>query len=230
MRQHPHAQPGFTLTEILIALVLVGTIVSFTVPQIIVTVERQQSQARVRSFISALQGAYYGLRMRQTLEERDSYLNNLATRMNALRWQGGAIPPNGAGDVPLTSANHACRGGAGDATQDAAPAGFTIAEAPGWMLMKNSVVVTGLLGRPETDTLLEQGTSARLVVCMDTNGNAGPNRLGRDIFFFNAYHQQTGMAFCFGQSGGTGCIIRNWDNTSNLAITPTAGAASVLMP
>lgn len=230
MHQPRHAQPGFTLTEIIIALVLVGTIVSFTVPQIINTVERQQSQSRVRSFISAIQGAYYGLRMRQTLEERDSYLTNIATRMNALRWQGGLIPPNGAADVPLTSANHACRGGLGDATQDAAPAGFTTTEAPGWMLMKNSVVVTGLIGRAETDTLLEEGNNARLIICMDTNGDAGPNRLGRDIFFFNAFHMQSGIAFCFGQSGGTGCTVRNWNNTSNVTLPANGSAASVLMP
>ena len=229
--RHPRlAQPGFTLTEIIIALVMVGLIVAFTVPQIINTVERQQSQSRVRSFISAIQGAYYGLRMRQTLEERDSYLTNIATRMNALRWEGGLIPPNTAGDVPLTNPNHACRGGAGDANNDAAPPQFTTTEAPGWMLMKNSVVITGLIGRAETDTLLEQGNNARLVVCMDTNGDAGPNRLGRDIFFFNAFHQTNGIAFCFGQSGGAGCTVRNWDNSANLTIAANANAASVLMP
>lgn len=228
MRSYRDKHPGFTLTEILIALVLVGTIVSFTVPQIISTVERQQSQSRVRSFISAIQGAYYGLRMRQTLEERDNYLDNIATRMNALRWQGGAIPPNGANDVPL-STTHACRGGAGDATHDATPPGFSTNEAPGWMLMKNSVVVTGLIGRAETDTLLEQGTTRRLVICMDTNSDAGPNRLGRDIFFFNAYHTLSGMAFCFGQSGGAGCTVTSW-NGGALTITANANAASVLMP
>ena len=62
-----YSRPGFTLAELLIALVILGVIATFTIPKVLVTQQNQRSVAIAKEDMAALSGAYQMMQQQGTL-------------------------------------------------------------------------------------------------------------------------------------------------------------------
>lgn len=83
MRQKTHK--AFTLAELLIALVILAEIATFSIPKILVSVENQQKKAAFKETIAALSEAVYMGTIDGSLTKDTSLAPYLASKLNAVK-------------------------------------------------------------------------------------------------------------------------------------------------
>lgn len=175
-------QAGFTLAELLIAMVILGIIASFFIPQVLNAVGTQQHVAKTKDTVALIEGSVRSC----TLDNTCTWVagtagptvgNNLyeyfvdATTMTAVaKWvplTNGA-DGRGAGAVPATvlPATHPCVVG--------------MTNPQGYIRLKSGQTINGLVGAGSGTTSFSAGTRAWWL-CMDSNGAAGPNTQGVDV-------------------------------------------------
>ncbi len=164
-----HKMKGFTLAELLSALVILGIIASFTIPKIL---NGQQDGRRIAVFketIAAINQAGYNQALRGNLPRitGNTYRFNqddLFPYINAIKYCDTDSSAQGCWDIPIQGA---------EANMD---------DEPGF-IMHNGASVIGLGGASSpSDT-------AYFNFALDWNGVDGPNILGQD---------KIRMRFCFG--------------------------------
>src|SRR5687767_12825968 len=115
--------PGFTLAELLIALVLVGIMAAFTIPKLIQTNDAQETAAKCREAAYSLEDTFYQLRTIGKLDSASTLYANLMKKYNVVANNSGAITA-----AELGSATHPC-----------------VVESPqGWVQFANGTFITGL--------------------------------------------------------------------------------------
>jgi hypothetical protein len=106
--------------------------------------------------------------------------------------------------------NHPCTSGKGAVNSTEIPIN------QGWMYFANGILLTGLgqsediLGRSNKlydGSKPPEASSAIYSLCFDGNGPKPPNEPGKDVFFINFQHRETGKAFFFNGLRDNGCII-----------------------
>lgn len=162
-------QQGFTLTELLIALVLLGVIASFAIPKVLKATADQKTAAVVKETAAMLEDAYYGNRL-----NGDTYATNLYTYiiddLNYTARNTGALAT--LTGYPAAAATN-CRG--------VGAAGTT-----GWVQLPSGAFISGLAGPTAANWHL---------ICIDVDGVNGRNTLGVDEFLGNFINTAQGKAF-----------------------------------
>lgn len=164
---------GFTLTELLIALVILGEIATFTIPKILNSQQNAKKAAIFKETLSSLESLNINaVQMKQiTVSNYTSYM--LGT-LNAIK-----ICPNAA----ITEGCVSAAAGLGD-------------DAPG-VVLPNGAVIWGL----DSSGNDHGGGEWSNTFHIDWNGNTGPNLVGNDII--DHVRQCYGTANCTTSSGST---------------------------
>lgn len=172
------AEKGFTLAELLIALGILGVIAAFTIPKILSATGQAQNTAALRDTVSILEQTWYSAKLQQQTVAGTLFANLTApTATGALNFQDAAAgAPNAAG-APYNAA--ATLGTCG------------LAANTGWIRFANGIVITSIsdtAGSVPANISNGMAATNNEVLCVDTNGGAGPNTLGTDQFLgtFNA--------------------------------------------
>lgn len=167
---------GFTLAELLIALALLGIIAAFTIPKVLQASSDQETNAKLRETVATLENAWYGIRDKNEVNTLVGLQANLLTVLNVISSSNG--PADIGAGAPLQSlGSHPC----------------IEANAMGWLLFPNGVVVTGIAINPPLDmdppTAATHDWSKNGLICIDVNSAASPNLPGQDVFLgnFNQY-------------------------------------------
>ena len=162
---------GFTLSELLISLVILGVIAAFAIPKVLVSQQSQQEKAVFKETIATLSEVYYEGSRTQTIPQNvsnqcDDY-TYLTSRINALKLCNTASDAQGCWDDSTQGNNY----GGGEVNE------------PGFVLPNGADVV----GLNTWDC-----TFGAFVI--DWNGPAGPNVEGQD----QLYLMRCDYAPCFG--------------------------------
>lgn len=192
-------QKGFTLTELVIAVIILGIITSFFIPQLLAST-RTQYNAKIKDTVALIESSVKNCSddssctwsSNNTLYD---YFVNPAAFPAVAKWIplsngvsgfGPGTPPNSV--LPGT---HPCLAGIADA------------EETGYIQLKSGQTISGLAG---SSSFIGGSAAARSwTLCIDANGNNGPNQPGVDVrlgtFTLNAIHQgPTSSSFQWGNS------------------------------
>lgn len=179
----PKNAQGFTLTELLIALVLLGVIAAFSIPKILLAVGEQKKTAILKESVMALEDAFYTLKLNGGVEFYTS---------------PAASPNNDLHAFLDTEVNHA-----GTDRSSKGPPGYTGGcnnsdVANGYFLMYSGALISGLAGADSGSSV-----SPRYhLICIDIDGVSGQNTLGSDVFYGNFRYTPNGKAFYWSSSVG----------------------------
>ena len=160
-------QSGFTLTELLIALVLLGVIASFAIPKVLKATADQRKGAIIREAVSMLEDAYYGNRVEgDNFATATDLYNYIINDINFIQ--------SGTGDAGTAF------GGAFDTAATAC------SDNVGYILLPNGAIIAGLV----TDAAGDYHQ-----ICIDVDGVGGLNTIGTDQFVGTFVHHATGKSF-----------------------------------
>jgi prepilin-type N-terminal cleavage/methylation domain-containing protein len=193
-------QKGFTLTELLIALVLLGVIASFAIPKVLKATADQRKGAILREAVAMLEDAYYGNRVEgDAFGATDSLYNYIIGDVNYI--QAGESTAAGTLNAAFAAQNTACDNNIG------------------WILLPNGAIIAGLEVDANTD--YHQ-------ICIDVDGVGGLNAYGTDQFVGNFIHQNTGKSFfwSYGTCAGGAADCTAGDLGDHDAGTVAAGPAN----
>lgn len=168
---------GITLTEMVVAVALIGIITAFTIPKLISSNQDASRKAIMRETVNILESILTEGMIKGTLGDtssRDFFLS----RINAIKICNNISKDEGCWDT---------------ATQ-----GSKLYEPDeGGFVLSNGAAVVGFSTAGKADGSLEDG------FLIDWNGTSGPNQIGQDQLWVNA----CGIAECnynaTGQSPGT---------------------------
>ena len=145
---------GFTLSELLIALAILGVIATFTIPKVLQSQADQATKAKFLETYAALSEVNYFLFQNSIPES--NYLQTLQERMNATRF---------------------CTDGLAEGCSPTSTNGTNYQLSSPSFLMPNGVMVGDLV---DGGSALDRWDG----VFIDLNGVEGPNLLGQDQFKF----------------------------------------------
>jgi len=218
------AEKGFTLAELLIALGILGVIAAFTIPKVLQATGSAQNSAAARDAVSTLEQVWYNAKLQSQLTNNASlYANTVANALsngalNAL--DNAATDPGLAATDPYGAIAHPCEGG----------------PFIGWVQFHNGTVISGLAHAntnvPAGGIANGMAAGSNTALCIDTNGSAGPNAAGTDIFYgtfnpsgnfdaggnFNSVNAVTNKNFYWGQAAAAAA--------NNYAVYATGAAAN----
>jgi prepilin-type N-terminal cleavage/methylation domain-containing protein len=152
--------PGLTLTEIIIALSIIGVAAAVLIPKIAVSVEQQEYRSKAKEVANALQQAYTSQLLKGTSRSSTLY----AYLYPAL-------------NVREKSTAKALFWG------NAHPCYLAAYCSDGWIKLPNGAVVEGLVGCLQWDPTLDNPDNYnQWPLCIDLNGIDPPNKPGEDVF------------------------------------------------
>lgn len=101
MRTH-----GFTLAELLVALLILGVIATFSIPKVLLVQQNQRYKAVTKEAAAAISQAYYAYKLTNTITSNTS-LDDIVSSLNYVQrdtsdWMD-ADPTNGVGFIPCSS-------------------------------------------------------------------------------------------------------------------------------
>jgi prepilin-type N-terminal cleavage/methylation domain-containing protein len=180
---------GFTLAELLIALVIFGLAATFTIPKVLTAVDGAQDKARLKTIVSAISEVVYIL-SRDTYHRTNGNLirDDLHAKLNA----GVFCNSNASSNTQCAPINPGYKPGVNHNWDY----GFT---------MENAKILWGLSGVPSEDSttrapLTVWGSSLQFLI--DINGDAEPNLTGSDrLYVFGCIDYLT--------CGGTWYVIKS---------------------
>lgn len=213
---------GFSLTEVLIVLALIGILATMAIPKVLQSSSNDANRAKLRQTVSTLEQSYYDLRNKNKVVLGASLFDSVVTNLNfeKARAYGHADSkwsPNACASAfcpgelyeSVNAATHPCK------DMDGLDMGAKITVSNSYILFPNEVVVMGLYqdraeaqidGLPYDDPA--HNALDNHMLCIDVNGPTGPNTYGNDVFTgeFNAWGafdnnpKNNGKAFNWGAS------------------------------
>lgn len=143
---------GFTLSELLIALAILGVIAAFTIPKVLSSQQDERKRSTFRETVTALNEILYQGALTGTITKQADFSQAVNAKLNVVRF------------CP-TDASPGCWDSAVQGTGPWAPQ----VDEPG-MVLHNGVTIAGIGNGPsEADTFI-----------VDWNGTAPPNSYGND--------------------------------------------------
>lgn len=167
---------GFTLSEVLITLTIIGVISAITIPALVQTTEKKELKTALKKQYSTLKQAILKIKMTDSLEfSYDIYASRFKKRLaqEYITLKDCGVINNNTGCVLLEDDNT-----------------FQYYKTfNGGTLNRYYFDDGGFIANDGTVFFIEQGSQARdytgYVVSIDVNGYIkGPNRMGRDLFMF----------------------------------------------
>jgi len=180
--------------------------------------------AKIPEIVATLEETYYSARDDEKINTNLSFFQSFTIDWNVIS-KSDTILVDGAGG-PLEGAmrtlpknknsdfRHLCTSGKGTVNSTEIPINM------GWVQFSNGTVLTGM-GRPQdkmgNPTPLNPGySSAIYTLCIDTNAANPPNMPGKDIFFTNFQHRQSGPSFFHaGQLDSNGQLVTSKQTNPN---------------
>lgn len=101
------SSPGFTLAELLIALVILGVIATFTIPKILQAQQNQKYNAIAKETIAVVQAAYNNYKLTNTVDANTRPIDYLPNAINYVAIDTTSVidaPPNAASATITCSA------------------------------------------------------------------------------------------------------------------------------
>ena len=149
---------AFTLAEVLIALVLLGIVAVFTIPNILVSQAKSRDKALFLETIAALQSTVYSGNLNQSIGQSASLTAYLASQLNAIQTCSVNFQTEGCYTVMTP-----------------------VAQNMGGFVLPNGVTVSDIASFPVTNCT----NNPTAFVCydgwaIDINGNQPPNAFGQD--------------------------------------------------
>ena len=186
---------GFTLAEILITLAIIGVVSALTIPTLSTTYKKKVFATSLQVAKADFEGAMHRMLEREGVDNlfdtnawRASINgNNYVLNANSADTVKEAFRDNLTINLPIQSfsnmENIKLIDGTDFAIEDPIPVTFTTEKGVRYSIQMNETRIS----LAET-TAYERGTGylsqAATEVYIDVNGEAGPNRLGRDIFYY----------------------------------------------
>lgn len=174
---------GFTLSEVLLVLTVIGVVASLTIPTLIQRLSNDQAVPRVKKTFSTLQQAYNAILLDNggsitgslfvAGNSNTNIMNTLSTKLNFVKNCG-----TNSGCL-YSSAQYLLSGNAYSANTETSYASWG-----------KAVLADGTLLRLNTynnDCAYSEGALVSVIcanVDVDINGMSGPNTVGRDVFSF----------------------------------------------
>ncbi|MEZ4574912.1 MAG: type II secretion system protein [Vampirovibrionales bacterium] len=152
---------GFTLNELLIALVVLGVIAAFAIPKVLKAVNDNRQIAQLREAAFILENTYYANRQAEinffdgVANADDDLYHYLVDSINIIDAS------------PTTKGPAGYSGGCNNASV-----------ANGYFLLPSGMIISGLAG---ADTAAS-GSPRFQLVCIDVDGVGGTNLPGNDVF------------------------------------------------
>lgn len=191
-------EKGFTLSEVLLVLTVIGVVASLTIPTVTQKVGNNQNLSRLKKTYSTLSQTFNllatdnggDITINSALWDSNAtdgnVLNAFATKMNFVK----TCPVSGGGCWYSTNMYY-LNSTMGSQTTNADTYNARGILADGTFLMFRS----SRYNCKEDESTLNDGNPIDAKVCgyaiTDLNGNTGPNTIGRDVFYF--YITQSGI-------------------------------------
>lgn len=210
-------QAGFTLAELLIAMVILGIIASFFIPQVLNAVGQQGNISKIKDTVALMEQSLYNCTLDSscgTIATADNFYKlfvDPTVSTSVPKWKniGGAAIAFEATNIGLVDNQHPC-----DTGTTGSPT--TAATSTGWVLLTSGQLITGLASAPMRAATLNARTFA---FCLDANGAGGPNVPGQDIRYGNFALQRTFGADNTGSTGSPTATDFNWGVSNGTATT-----------
>ncbi|MCA9807281.1 MAG: type II secretion system protein [Cyanobacteria bacterium HKST-UBA06] len=173
---------GFTLNELLIALIVLGVIAAFAIPKVLKAVNDNRQIAQLREAAFILENTYYANRQAEinffdgVANADDDLYHYLIDSINIIDAS------------PTTKGPAGYSGGCNNASV-----------ANGYFLLPSGMIISGLAG---ADTAAS-GSPRFQLVCIDVDGVGGTNLPGNDVFYGNFLYQSTGKVFFWSSSASS---------------------------
>ena len=170
---------GFTLAEILISLSIVGVIAALTIPTFTTNTQNQANAAKLSATVSTLENAYSAIIVG---EEYDDFevANLYGNYMNPDilgRYLKGGFGGKGGGATRIYGTSNPFKTITGEDVDLSSDDSYHY-----YYQLKSGAVIFGE-DHPRN--------SSAGSLCIDVNGPAGPNKLGRDVFQFSLQNNGT---------------------------------------
>lgn len=174
INKNAYKRNGFTLAEVLITLVIVGVVASLTIPTTINNVQKTQAVARLKKAYSTLVQAVN----RSTIDNGHMTI-----------WEMGSSGDGQAADdfnkkylTPYLSVMRNC----GTSTSGNCNFSFSYLNSTTMQPLNSSWARFYLADGTFVATYAQNsGSTVRLQICVDINGQKQPNKMGKDIFLYN---------------------------------------------
>jgi prepilin-type N-terminal cleavage/methylation domain-containing protein len=155
---------GFTLNELLIALVVLGVIAAFAIPKVLKAVNDNRQVAQLREAAFILEDGFYSNRM-ASVNFYDQVANANDDLYHFL-----------VNDINIITGSDTAKG----------PPGYTEGcnnpqVANGYFQLHNGMIVSGLAGADDSS----KSDPRYQLICIDIDGAVGKNLAGTDIFYGN---------------------------------------------
>lgn len=160
----PKRRFGFTLSELLVALGILGVISAFAIPKLIQGTSRSETVAKLKDAMNILETAWYNAKTQGNYAVGSPLYNTIASQVNALTVSADS-PPAGTGC--FTSIGFVTFAG-----------GLTIAG-----LDARTVLLEDLGADVSPGDTLTRNNLLNNEICIDVNGRTGPNTPGGDVFY-----------------------------------------------
>lgn len=214
---------GFTLAELLIAMVILGIIASFFIPQVLNSVGQQAYVSKIRDAVALLENGIYTCTLQSScsyLVTEDFHRNfvNPAVNTSVGKWKNISNSAAVFDDtvIGMPANTHPCDAGTTGAIFDAA-------SSTGWVLLTSGQLIVGLDSAPMRAATVAARTFS---FCIDANGAGGPNVPGQDIRLgnFALERQVTDNTATGGNPTSTDFIWGNPNGVVSAATLATGGA------
>lgn len=171
-------QSGFTLAELLIAMVILGIIASFFIPQVLNSVGQQAYISKIRDGVALLENGIYTCTLQSSCSYavgEDFHRNFVNPTVNTSvgKWKNISNSTAAFDDtaIGMPTNTHPCDAGTTGAI-------FNAGSSTGWVLLTSGQLIVGLDSAPMRAATVAARTFS---FCIDANGAGGPNIPGQDI-------------------------------------------------
>lgn len=217
-------QAGFTLAELLIAMVILGIIASFFIPQVLNAVGQQGNISKIKDTVALIEQSLYNCTLDSSCaspaigEDFHRIFVNPATNTTVSKWKNLSNSAAAFDDtlIGMPANTHPC---------DAGTTGtiYNAASGTGWVLLTSGQLIVGLDSAPMRAATVAARTFS---FCLDANGAGGPNVPGQDIRLgnFALERQVVDNTATAGNPTATDFAWGNPNGTVSAATLATGGA------
>ena len=167
---------AFTLAEVLVTLGIIGVVSAMTVPTLMQNYQRQSYVTQLHKVYNEISQAVVSYQTeRNAVNLTEAGLSSTAAVQNWLKTYMRTVSECDNTGVPCFAESYKTM------------AGVTVTESYMDFTPKSYVLPSGAAIRP----LYSKDGNKLINVCIDINGQQGPNILGRDLFFMAIYNNGT---------------------------------------
>ena len=164
---------AFTLAEVLVTLGIIGVVSAMTVPSLMQNYQRQSYVTQLHKVYNELSQAVVRYQNdKNAVNLAEAGMNGVTASQNFIKDYMKVVSECPAVEAPCFASSYKTMGGA------------TVNESYFTFTYKSYVLASGAAIRPAYDKKNDKLVN----ICVDINGQKGPNIVGRDLFFIAIYN------------------------------------------